>query len=87
MNRILLGAHMAAEIRPSDDEWMSVEQFAKIAGKAVRSIYNDIQRGDDLPPYYRFKQFIRFRKSEVDAWTLKFRRVSATAQLQQQQHA
>ncbi len=68
-------------VRPSDDEWLSLAQYARIVGKAPGSIYNEIARGDDMPPYYRFRQYIRFKKSDVDAWLEKFRRVTASAQL------
>src|SRR5690348_12885941 len=59
---------MTAAVRSSDDEWLSLAQFARIVGKAPGSIYNEIARGEDLPPYFKFKQYIRFKKSDVDAW-------------------
>lgn len=74
-------------IRPTDDEWMSATEFAAIVGKKIGSIYNEIERGDDLPPYYKFKLKIRFRRSDVDQWLEKFRRVPAAVQLQQHANA
>jgi predicted DNA-binding transcriptional regulator AlpA len=70
-------------LRPTDDEWLSLAQFARIVGNSPGSIYNQIARGDDLPPYYKFKQYIRFPKSECDAWLAKHRRMTASAQLAQ----
>lgn len=72
---------MTAAVRPSDDEWLSLAQFARIVGKAPGSIYNEIARGEDLPPHFKFKQYIRFTKSEVDAWLMKHRRLTASTQL------
>ena len=66
---------MSTAIRPTDDEWMSVAEFAAIIGKSPGTVKNDIRRGGDLPAYYKIttKKF-RFRRSDVDAWLLKFRR-------------
>lgn len=72
-----------ATVRPSDDDWMSAQQFAAIVGKSVETIYNERKRGEDLPPMYDFKKYLRFRKSEVDAWLMKHRNVTAGAQLAQ----
>lgn len=75
---------MTATVRPSDDEWLSLAQFARLVGKAPGSIYNNIARGDDLPPYYKFQQYIRFRKADVDAWLSKHRCVTASVRLTDQ---
>lgn len=77
---------MTAAVRPTSDEWLSVAELAAIIGKSPGTLKNDIRRGADLPPYYKItpKRF-RFRRTDVDTWLLKFRRVSATAQLQQLQ--
>jgi predicted DNA-binding transcriptional regulator AlpA len=72
---------MTAAVRPSDDEWLSLAQFARVVGKAPGTIYNEIAQGADLPPYYKFRQYIRFRKSDVDHFLEKHRRVTASAQL------
>jgi predicted DNA-binding transcriptional regulator AlpA len=71
-------------IRPTDDEWMSLADFAKIVGKSVATLYNERARGLDFPPSYDFnKKSVRLRRSDVDAWLEKFRRVPAAVQLQQ----
>ena len=72
---------MTAAVRPSEDEWLSLAQFARIVGKAPGSIYNEIAQGKDLPDHFKFAQYIRFKKSDVDAWLEKHRRRSASAQL------
>ena len=74
---------MNAAVRPCDDEWLSLAQFARIVGKAPGSIYNEIARGEDLPTVYKFKQYIRFRKSHVDAWLEQHGRVTAAVRLAQ----
>jgi predicted DNA-binding transcriptional regulator AlpA len=68
-------------VRPTDDEWLSLAQFARIVGNSPGSIYNQIARGDELPPFYKFRQYIRFKKSDVDVWLEKHRRLTASAQL------
>jgi predicted DNA-binding transcriptional regulator AlpA len=68
-------------VRPTDDQWLSLSEFAHIVGKSPATIYNEISLGKDLPPYYKFKQYIRFRKSDVDTYLEKHRCVTASAQL------
>jgi len=62
--------------RPCDDEWIGVKEFAAIVGKSPRTIHNEIQRGEDLPPFHKQKQLIRFAKSDVEAWWAQFRRTT-----------
>lgn len=72
---------MNAAVRPCDDEWLSLAQYARLVGKAPGTIYNEIALGKDLPDHFKFAQYIRFKKSDVDAWLEKHRRRSASVQL------
>jgi predicted DNA-binding transcriptional regulator AlpA len=74
-------------VRPCEDEWLSTAQFAKIVGKSVKSIYNEIDRGDDMPPFYKFKLKYRFPKSELDAWLAQFRRTTVTYERKRRERA
>lgn len=78
---------MNTAVRPTDDEWLSVAQVCDIIGfKSVESFYNKRSNGGDLPPMYKLGgKYVRFRKSEVDAWILKQRVVSAAAQIAEAQ--
>lgn len=75
---------MAHAIRPCDDEWLSLQQLGSILGKTDETLYNEIRRGTDLPPYYKFAQKYRWRKSEVDAWLAQFRRETSVYRLKHQ---
>jgi predicted DNA-binding transcriptional regulator AlpA len=69
-------------IRPTDDDWMSLAEFAKIVGKKISSIHNERSRGKDFPPSYSFsKKQVRLRRSDVDAWLEKHRKIPAETRI------
>lgn len=76
-----------ADIRPSDDEWLSLEKLCAITGDAVETLYNKLGHDRDMPPAYKFARKWRFRKSDVDAWLAQKRYETATFRLKREQHA
>jgi predicted DNA-binding transcriptional regulator AlpA len=72
---------MNTTIRPTDDEWMGLSEFAAIVGKTIDTIYNERARGADFPDWYQFGKKIRMRRSHVDAWIECKRHQSAAVQL------
>jgi predicted DNA-binding transcriptional regulator AlpA len=72
---------MNTTIRPTDDEWMGLSEFAAIVGKTIDTIYNERARGADFPDWYQFGKKVRLRRSHVDAWIERKRHQSATALL------
>lgn len=64
-------------IAPTDDIWLSLDEFCAIADLTKGTVYNCKTRGKDLPPYYKIGRELRFRKSEVDAWLNAQRCVTA----------
>lgn len=65
----------------SHDEWMSEKDLAAMVGKSPLSIASERSRGEDLPPFYKFGQKVRYRRSEVEAWMQQHRHLTATAKL------
>lgn len=62
-------------------EWLSEKELAAITGKAPCTLASERSRGTYHPPYYRFGQKVRYRRSEVEAWMAACRRVPAATQL------
>jgi excisionase family DNA binding protein len=51
----------------SDDRMMTVEDLAEYLGLPIGTIYK--QRSEETdPPGYRVGKFVRWKRSEVDAW-------------------
>ena len=69
----------AAILDPSD--WMSTQQLAELLDVTVPASELARHKGQDGPPWYRFGQRVRYRRSEVAAWMLKRRHVPAATQL------
>lgn len=63
------------------DEWLSERDLAHILGKSPATMSSERCRGTYHPPYYRFGQKVRYRRSEVEAWMATCRRVPAATQL------
>jgi len=71
-----------SDIRPSADEWMSLAEFGAIVGKKISTLYNERSRGLDFPVSYVFsKKTVRLRRSDVDTWLEKRRRITSREQL------
>lgn len=62
-------------------EWMSEKDLAAILGKSPLTLATERSRGRFHPPYYKFGQKVRYRRSEVYAWIEGCRHVPAATQL------
>lgn len=74
---------MTTAIRPTDDEWLSAKEVAHMLGMSTDGFYNARSNGEKLPPVYKPGKYLRFRKSEVDAFLLQSRELTAETQLAQ----
>jgi excisionase family DNA binding protein len=52
---------------PETDRLMTVEDLAEYLGLPTATIYKQRSEGTG-PPGYRVGKFVRWRRSEVDAW-------------------
>jgi excisionase family DNA binding protein len=53
--------------RSENDRLMTVEDLAEYLGLPIATIYKQRSEGTG-PPGYRVGKFVRWRRSEVDAW-------------------
>ncbi len=74
-------------LRPTDDEWMGLAEFAVIVGKTIDTIYNERSKGADFPDWYGFGKKIRMRRSHVDEWVEKHRNIPSSIRVQQLENA
>lgn len=65
--------------------WVTPKELAAILRKNVKTIYNLISAGADLPPIYRPGGHTpRFFRPEIEAWLLRGRHVPAAVRLREE---
>lgn len=68
--------------------WVTPKELAAILRKNVKTVYNLISAGGDLPPIYRpGGASPRFFRPEVEAWLVKDRWVPAATRLREESDA
>jgi len=50
------------------DRLLDIEQLSTTICLAKQTIYNRLNRGEDLPPAIRLGRALRWRESDVNAW-------------------
>lgn len=72
-------------VQAGSDEWMDTDDVCRITGHERNTIEGWRTRGVG-PVYYKFGHLVRYKRSDIDAWIEKHRRVPSSVQLENAQN-